>query len=116
VTRGQAPYLVAFGVAEQADRGERGGELGGAGEGERPSRRKASRAWGVSPRLNGCRQVISSLPVQPVRRAASSGSRTVHRPESCDRLSSKLSSHCPVRSGRRPSDGVRSFSRGGPRA
>ena len=56
-----------------------------------PSRRKVRRAWRASPRLNGCRQVIRSLPVQPASRAASAGSRTVHRPESWVRLSSKLS-------------------------
>ena len=54
-----------------------------------PAEREA--ALGVSPRLNGCRQVIRSLPVQPASSAASAGSRTVHRPDSCDRLSSKSS-------------------------
>ncbi len=56
-----------------------------------PRRRKASLAWPGVSRVNGRRQVISSLPVQPVSRAARSGSRIVHRPAWCDRLSSKLS-------------------------
>jgi len=38
-----------------------------------PSRRKVRRAWGGSPRLNGWRQVISSLPVQPASRAVDDG-------------------------------------------
>ena len=65
-----------------------------------PSWRKASRPGSCSPRVNGWRQVISSFPVQLASRAASAGSRTVHRPDSSDRLSSKLSQDDEVRFGR----------------
>lgn len=41
--------------------------------------------------MNAVRHVIRSLPLQPASSAASAGSRTVRRPDSHVRLSSKLS-------------------------
>ena len=50
-----------------------------------------ARAAGAGVNVNGRPLMISSLPVQRVSAAASSGSRTHHWPASCDRLSSKSS-------------------------
>jgi hypothetical protein len=64
----RAVAAIAFGVAEQPDRGERGGELGGAGEGQRPEPAEGKASLGClaeAERLPGGGQQLSGTSGQP---------------------------------------------------
>jgi len=56
-----------------------------------PRWRNTNRSRSAGGRVNAVPHVIRSLPVQPASSAVSAGSRTVRRPDSQARLSSKLS-------------------------